>query len=152
MYTNESKAIASVVNNKIAYNNAFGSGTQLLYEPSIFGVSNNIVLNSYNGINRFVFETELTGLNLINNNSNWSFVNGSGNVVATIKKVIVTDSNGNETTATVTVELNEKSDNYNLIIDVSILNIKNSDYFVNLADNVKDEIIKRTENGSICKT
>lgn len=118
----------------------------MLYEPSIFGVSNNIVLNSYNGINRFVFETELTGLNLINNNSNWSFVNGSGNVVATIKKVIVTDSNGNETTATVTVELNEKSDNYNLIIDVAteFLTASNTVYPVKITPFIQEETVATT--------
>ena len=50
--------------NSVAYPNYFGSGTALVYTPTLDGVKEDILLAKYNGISNFTFLLNTDGLNL----------------------------------------------------------------------------------------
>ena len=57
--------------NTLIYPNYYGNGISLAYTPTLSGVKEDIILNSYAGTNSFTFTLNTGGLNLYQSGANW---------------------------------------------------------------------------------
>ena len=54
-----------VSDNKVTYNKVFGNGTSLVYTPTLNGVKEDIILQTYTGKSSFSFTLKTNGLAII---------------------------------------------------------------------------------------
>ena len=62
---------AQVTDSTVTYPNYFGAGMSLVYTPTLSGVKEDIVLQSYTGVNSFTFTLNTNGLNLYQANGRY---------------------------------------------------------------------------------
>lgn len=81
----------------VSFNGVFGAATTVRYTPTFDGVKEDIILNSYNGTNRFTFHITTNGLALLqNDDGQYVFTDPeSGEIKALLGELVVYDSSDN---------------------------------------------------------
>lgn len=87
-------AAATLQGGKVLYGSAFGPGTALQYETTLYGVKEDIVLARAPSTNRFSFSMRLVGLTPARIGEEWVLQNAEGVTVAALGEVLVKDSAG----------------------------------------------------------
>lgn len=90
--------------NSVTYPNYFGTGMSLVYTPTLSGVKEDIVLQSYTGVNSFTFTLNTNGLNMYQSNGRYYLAEGK---TATrryeLGDVVAFDARGRFSVGTMTV-------------------------------------------------
>ena len=81
----------AVANNKVTYNKVFGNGTSLVYTPTLSGVKEDIILQTYMGKSSFSFTLKTNGLAIVQTENDTFLADFEGNKVASLGKVVITD-------------------------------------------------------------
>ncbi|MBR3751142.1 MAG: hypothetical protein IKK58_05155, partial [Clostridia bacterium] len=81
---------ASVSGNTVTYPNAFGQGMDLRYSSTMSGMKEDIILQSYQGVNTFSFEVETAGLELKQSGGQYVIADGD-EVIFSFGDLEVTD-------------------------------------------------------------
>ncbi len=89
--------------NRMVYNNLFGTNTALVYTPLLSGVKEDIILRSFTGQSDFAFTYRTSGLSLINIDGTYAFVDESGLPLATLGDILITDAAGHTALGSLTV-------------------------------------------------
>lgn len=89
--TSANKADASINGNAVTYYGAFGLGTDLKYSSTMSGMKEDIILQSYQGVNSFSFEIKTNGLELKQLNGQYVIADGETTVFS-FGDLEVTDS------------------------------------------------------------
>lgn len=91
-------------NNSVAYEGVFGEGTRVVYNTTLYGLKEDIVLDHDIGVYSFDFDYTLKKLTPICSEEGiWSFVNDDGEKIATLGSIIIKDSAGNKAVGGLTV-------------------------------------------------
>ncbi len=114
--------------NTITYVDYFGSGIDLKYTPTLSGVKEDIILESYTGINSFKFILNTDGLRLVEQNGNYYLSDTKANVIS-LGSVVVYDSIGKPEIGFMDVETIQENQQYLLTIGVSKEYLLASDTF-----------------------
>jgi len=107
----------SVADNKVTYNKVFGNGTSLVYTPTLSGVKEDIILQSYTGKSSFSFTLKTNGLAVIQDENETFLADFEGNKVASLGKVIITDKVGKTVCGSMTVTEKSEREEYTVTIN-----------------------------------
>ncbi len=81
----------------IDYNNVFGTTTTLRYTPTLNGFKEDIVLDSYTGVNEFSFKLKTNGLKLVAENGMYFLTDPTTSaVVVNIGELVIYSNNGSK--------------------------------------------------------
>lgn len=112
-------SVPSVIDDTtIVYNGVFGENTLLKYQTKLNGVKEDIVLIKNVGQNEFGFTLTLTNLSPTLINDIWYLKNSSNDIVASLGEVIISDSAGNDTKGTMSIESASSKGTFNVKISV----------------------------------
>ena len=107
----------AVANNKVTYNKVFGNGTSLVYTPTLSGVKEDIILQTYTGKSSFSFTLKTNGLAIVQTESDTFLADFEGNKVASLGKVIITDSANHTAYGSMTVAAKTEREEYTVTIN-----------------------------------
>lgn len=128
-------ATAALVNNKVTYSDVFGTA-DILYAPLYSGFKEDIILESYNGVNEFNFFIYTNGLTPIKNeNGSVSFFDpDTAESVAEMMQVVCYDANNKFAGGDVVITEIKENDIYALtvIADAAFLADENTAYPVSV--------------------
>ena len=98
----------------------FGTGTSLVYTPTLTGVKEDIILSAYTGKSSFSFTLKTNGLAVIQNENDTFLADFEGNKVASLGKVLITDSANHTAYGTMTVLTKTEREEYSAKLNVKI--------------------------------
>ena len=107
----------TVSDNKVTYNKVFGTGTSLVYTPTLNGVKEDIILSAYTGKSSFSFTLKTNGLAIIQDENDTFLADFEGNKVASLGDVIITDKVGKTTYGTMTVVTKTEREEYTVTVN-----------------------------------
>lgn len=88
---------------EVAYNGVFGTNTVLKYQTKLNGLKEDIVLVKNTGLNEFDFTLTLTNLTPVLIDNIWYLKNSGDEIIASLGRIIIKDSNGNSTEGSMTI-------------------------------------------------
>ena len=106
-----------VANNKVTYNKVFGTGTSLVYTPTLTGVKEDIVLSAYTGKSSFSFTLKTNDLAIIQDETDTFLADFEGNKVASLGKVLITDKVGKTVYGSMTVLTKTEREEYTITLN-----------------------------------
>lgn len=119
---------ASMLNNKITYNDIFGTGIDVKYSPLYNGVKEDIILEEYSGISNFNFLLNTDGLRVyLENNNYYLALNANDDVRIDLGKIIVYDSELKMSEGSMTVTPIKEGQAYQITISVDSSFLEDSD-------------------------
>ena len=107
----------TVSDNKVTYNKVFGTGTSLVYTPTLNGVKEDIILSAYTGKSSFSFTLKTNGLAIIQDENDTFLADFEGNKVASLGDVIITDSANHTAYGTMTVVTKTEREEYTVTVN-----------------------------------
>lgn len=119
----------------VCYPNYFGTGTLLMYTPTLSGIKEDIVLAHYTGINTFSFRLETDGLNLYLENDRYYLAESEeAEMRIDMGDIVSFDAHGKFSIGTLAVETITPGDEYilTLTVDEAFLTDENTTYPVSI--------------------
>jgi len=110
----------AVANNKVTYNKVFGNGTSLVYTPTLSGVKEDIILQTYMGKSSFSFTLKTNGLAIVQTESDTFLADFEGNKVASLGKVVITDRANHTAYGSMTVAAKTEREEYTVTINAPV--------------------------------
>ena len=110
----------AVANNKVTYNKVFGNGTSLVYTPTLSGVKEDIILQTYTGKSSFSFTLKTNGLAIVQTESDTFLADFEGNKVASLGKVIITDRANHTAYGSMTVAAKNEREEYTVTVNAPV--------------------------------
>ena len=106
-----------VSDNKVTDNKVFGTGTSLVYTPTLNGVKEDIILQTYTGKSSFSFTIKTNGLTILQDENDTFLADFEGNKVASLGDVIITDKVGKTAYGTMTVVTKIEREEYTVTVN-----------------------------------
>ena len=110
----------AVANNKVTYNKVFGNGTSLVYTPTLSGVKEDIILQTYMGKSSFSFTLKTNGLAIVQTENDTFLADFEGNKVASLGKVIITDRANHTAYGSMTVAAKTEREEYTVTVNAPV--------------------------------
>lgn len=108
--------IVAAGGNTALYEGVFGEGTAISYETQLSGVKEDIVLYSNVGKNSFSFTLTTDGLTPALIDGVWCLLDARDATLMKLGEILITDSAGNTTLGSMSIQANVKMGNYTLTV------------------------------------
>ncbi|MBQ8415682.1 MAG: hypothetical protein IJX13_02090, partial [Clostridia bacterium] len=102
--------------NTVLYEGVFGTGTAISYETQLSGVKEDIILYSNVGKNTFSFTLTTNGLTPALIDGVWCLLDARDATLMKLGEILITDSAGNTTLGSMSIEANVKFGGYTLTV------------------------------------
>ncbi|MBQ8859613.1 MAG: RICIN domain-containing protein [Clostridia bacterium] len=134
---------ATVEGSSILYRNVFGQNINLKYTSVLSGVKEDIILQSYTGVNSFSFTMNTGGLFVVEQEGKYVLAGEDGTAYASLGDVLVYDSNGAISMGTMTVATVTAGASYRITLTVDAAFLRSSDtvYPVTVDPTIQEEYI-----------